>query len=319
MPNVIAHCWYGEVIATKTPAEIISRAIKKNHEIFMLGAQGPDPFYFYHRMPWQSHKKNEYVYNYAEIIHEKHINKTFTHFITQAKASNDDRLIAYVAGFLCHWALDMKCHPYINYETGSLTRNMGNMHQVFETQIDKGIMVMNNMSTRDFQTRKLVKIPKGAYDMIYDLFKPLFKQMDNLDLDYKEMMDSFPVFVQMQGVFYDPNFKKFKWMSRIEKLFGMAGLGTGMMVPAEYDEEMDAMNHKKRLWQDPCTGELHNESFHELATMAVGLALNCLDEFENYLEGKGDVSAIIELIGDRDFSTGLGPGARKKYFKADAQ
>ena len=65
MPNIVAHCWYGDVAITKSNTDRLRKIINKYHGVFLFGCQGPDPFYFYHRIPWQSQKNIHEVRDYG--------------------------------------------------------------------------------------------------------------------------------------------------------------------------------------------------------------------------------------------------------------
>lgn len=320
MPNIIAHMWCGETAYTKTNADLLRKAIREYHGVFMLGCQGPDPFYLYHRMPWQSKKDFKEVLHYGDVLHKEHINETFRMLLEESRESMNHLDIAYVMGFMCHWALDSVAHPYIFYETDSLTEDIGNLHQLFETYIDKGVLIINKLDVTDFQTYKLLKHPEETAQRVFDLLAPIFKKLDNLDLQYCQVAESIRDFHNDQKLFYDPSGRKIKWVGLLENAVGMPGMGTGMMVPQEYDYEMDAMNFRKREWIHPCDITLKStESFEDLLKKGINSSLVLMSMYEDYLKDRISADEILDYIGNRTFDTGMEPGTPMKYFRKDLE
>ncbi|MBQ3374856.1 MAG: zinc dependent phospholipase C family protein [Erysipelotrichaceae bacterium] len=320
MPNIIAHCMCGEKALALTDTELVRNSIQEYHGVFMLGCQGPDPFYLYHRLPWQSKKDFDEVLHYGDVLHKEHINDNFRMMLEESKESMHHLDIAYVMGFMCHWALDHTAHPYIFYETDSLTEDIGSGHQLFETMIDKGVLMINNMNVTEFQTYKLLQHPEETDTRVWNLLRPIFKKLDNLDLTYRQVKDSIADFHNIQKLFYDPKGKKNKWVRILEDALHQHGMATGMMVPKEYDYEMDAMNFRKRAWVHPCDETLRSaDSFREMLEQAVNDTVKLMKLYEGYLKDSVEVEEILDFIGNRTFDTGMQPGVEMKYFRKDME
>lgn len=318
MPNIIAHCWYGDAAGATMADDELRSLIRRHHGVYMLGCQGPDFFYFYHRAPWQSQKHNGEVYRYANILHSEHPNQTFASLVKQVCHSHDEMAEAYVAGFLNHWALDSTAHPYIFYETGSVNGNVGHQHQIFETQIDKALLDANKLTIRDYAPKQLIRHPKGTAEMIWGLLKPLFQAADHLDLPLKAVSDSLASFTDLQGVFYDPAGTKYRLFSGMEKTFNLGPLATSMILPPAYDQKMDAMNYRRAEWHDPCDRTLvSHETFLDLGRRALATAKQALEIYARCLKGQAALGELTDLIGDRTFDTGHVPGREQLWFKAD--
>ena len=318
MPNIVAHCWYGDVAITKANTDRLRKIVNRNHGVFMFGCQGPDPFYFYHRLPWQDQKNIKAVRDYGNTIHKHHISGTFRVFLDITRETQNEEDIAFVAGFMNHWALDHICHPYIFYETDSLTEDIGNYHQVFETMIDKGVLDVNGLKRSDCRTSELLKHPKDAFDRIYEIYKRVFKELDNMDIEKEHVTNSYETFYGMQRVFYDPKGSKYKWVGILENMVKAKGLATSMMIPNEYDDVMDPMNFRHEEWIDPCDNtKKSTESFTDLASKAAGIAIRLMELYDQFLEGKNNGEEILEIIGEKGYDTGMEFSIKKKYFKRD--
>lgn len=318
MPNIVAHCWYGDVAITKSNTDRLRKIINKYHGVFLFGCQGPDPFYFYHRLPWQSQKNIHEVRDYGNIIHKNHISDTFRIFMEYTKETQNGEDIAFVAGFLNHWAVDHICHPYIFYETDSLTEKIGNAHQVFETMIDKGVLDINGLKRSDYRTYKLLKHPDDAFDRIYEIYRRVFKELDNMDIEKEHVINSYSTFYSMQKIFYDPNGRKYKWVGLLENMVKAKGVATSMMIPNEYDSVTDPMNYRHEEWVHPCDNTIRStESFEELAGKAAGIGIILMEKYERYLAGEEDIKEILDIIDDKAYDTGMKNHPKMKYFKRD--
>ncbi len=107
MPNTYAHYRFGQEILRSLPEEK-QHALRKNLPLYLIGQHGPDILFYYH--PLRSNEINAIGYS----VHEW----TGSRFFTQGaeivrNSENPEASYAYLAGFLCHFALDSTCHPYI--------------------------------------------------------------------------------------------------------------------------------------------------------------------------------------------------------------
>ncbi len=320
MPSVLTHCWYGDVAASTTGCSQLQQIIRKNHSSYMMGCQGPDPFYFYHRWPWVSHKRLKLAKRFADLLHKELINSSISMFIEHVKEKNDDMLTAYLCGYLSHWAMDSICHPYIFYRTDSVKDIGDNLHQRFEEQLDRGVLMVNNVATEDYQSRKLCAYPAALPRAVYEMMAPVFSQLAQLELLYEDINESFKDFLKFQKLFYDPSGRKKKYIAAAEKFTNTNGLATDMIMPVEYDDKLDAMNFRQQLWKHPSDDTIcSNESFTDLAARGVERALKVFELLEECLYRDGSVQAVVDFIDDRDFTTGMKPGREMKYFELDGK
>jgi hypothetical protein len=186
--------------------------------------------------------------------------------------------------------------------------------------IDKGVLMINNMEVSDFQTYKLLQHPEETAARVWNLLRPIFRKLDNLDLTYRQVKDSISDFHNIQKLFYDPKGKKNKWVRLLEDSLHQHGMATGMMVPLKYDNEMDAMNFQKRAWIHPCDDTIRSaDSFREMLERSVNDTVKLMKMYEGYLNNTVEVDEILDFIGNRTFDTGMQPGVEMKYFRKDME
>jgi hypothetical protein len=77
-------------------------------QIFNLGCQGPDLLFYFHPT-----KKNP-INQKGGKMHQDKARGFFEESLVAVKKREDLSMLAYLCGFVCHYALDHACHPYIN-------------------------------------------------------------------------------------------------------------------------------------------------------------------------------------------------------------
>ncbi len=317
MPSILAHCFYGDSAIAQCGIDVLMEGVRRNHGLFMLGCQGPDFFYFYHRLPWHTKRRCPQAIKFANILHEEHINKTFSIMLREVRKSRDEKDIVYAAGFLCHWALDVICHPYVYYRTGSRVVNSGPDHRILEAGIDRGVLNENGLKLEDYAPKKLIAHSRDASRHIWRLLKPVFAEADELKLDYRMVDESVEQFHSMYKLLHDPKGTRYHYIGLLERLFKQDGMATSLMIPVNYDEQLDPLNLRHEKWLDPCSGQQHHESFTELAGRAVGLMIQMLRLYVGYLNDTVELSEILEVIGDRSFNSGSRCDLKMQYFRKD--
>lgn len=130
MPSSITH----ELIAMEG-AELLSSAAREAAfcapDYYILGAQGPDLFFFYRPLS----KREE---NFGRMLHRDKIYEWFSALLSSLSAFTGhdfERCLAYALGFCSHLAADVAFHPFVyRYleETGAPKRT----HQLIENDWD---------------------------------------------------------------------------------------------------------------------------------------------------------------------------------------
>jgi hypothetical protein len=88
-----------------------------------LGAQGPDPFFFYGSVPFAFRPFGQTVRSLGGITQHRSVVPPYKAMMDYALKSPDKALLfAYIDGLWMHYALDSACHPYIFYFSGFTDR-----------------------------------------------------------------------------------------------------------------------------------------------------------------------------------------------------
>ncbi len=155
MPGLITHVLCSHQVSNKVDDEI-KELIKKYPSAYYLGSQGPDIFFYY--LPGFLNKE---TLNLGLLLHKRNTNDFLMSLLDNAKLYNDERknvALSYIFGYLTHYGLDSKTHPYIYYKSGF--RQKGNLitmvkslrtslyHRKLDTSIDTLLVKCLTHSTR---------------------------------------------------------------------------------------------------------------------------------------------------------------------------
>ena len=121
MPDVIVHAHMGAEVYEKCGLTV-------DRDIFAFGLLGPDPYLFYRCfIPPFVHRVNRY----SSVMHRTRTGVFLTELARRSRRDPD--VFAYLAGFLCHYALDATTHPYINRKA----KNDIAVHIAIEHRLDQ--------------------------------------------------------------------------------------------------------------------------------------------------------------------------------------
>lgn len=130
MPSTYAHYKFGQDVLQRLPEEL--QTVIKNHlPLYNIGLHGPDILFYYH--PLFRHPVNQLGYR----LHERKAVSFFQNALTALKEMPDPEAgLAYILGFICHFALDSECHTYIEYKIQHSTMT----HTEIESDFDRKLL-----------------------------------------------------------------------------------------------------------------------------------------------------------------------------------
>ena len=157
MPAAYTHDRLGQQIRTLAAGEI-RRIIDTHRQLFTIGLQGPDIFFYY---------KPLFKNTVKEIGHHVHHESGVTFFrrageVVRNHSHNPTEYeahLAYLYGFLCHFTLDVLCHGVIN----RTVKETGVCHSAVESLLDRAFMLRDGVDpARHKPTAHLVPSPENA-------------------------------------------------------------------------------------------------------------------------------------------------------------
>jgi len=161
MPAIYAHYSFGERVLSTLPP-ILSENIRRFKEAFALGTQGPDILFYHHPI-----KKNPTRKKGSDL----HFLSAESFFLRQAKRLLHENLIkvengtllpnsaeaSYVAGFLCHFVLDVFAHPIVY-----ALQATGISHGKIESEFDKFLLRKDQKPIRGYNAAQFVTKENGT-------------------------------------------------------------------------------------------------------------------------------------------------------------
>jgi len=135
MPSIYAHDRFGRELLSVLPEPAKTYA-NKYRELFLIGLQGPDILFFYHPV------FHNYVNRLGYRIHEWQGRKFFQAATRTIRARrHKEASLAYITGVLCHYALDVACHPYIEH----LVRTASLHHCAIEGAFERALIIEDGL------------------------------------------------------------------------------------------------------------------------------------------------------------------------------
>jgi len=287
MPNVWTHLMFAERIAKKTPLDF-----SKEKNLFSLGAQGPD-FFFYHSFwPWKKKKSMEWI---GSKIHTERCGPFLMEMIRYLKKHPDDeRLKNYVFGFISHHILDRQAHPYIIYRSGHDSKR----HSYFEILIDTVLMKeMYQIQTWNTPVYHKINIGDHLPHSIRTMFVHIIENVYQLHISHLDQIidQSYRDMITALKFLYDPSGLK-KRLLRNQ----IASYSYSKQLP-----DKDILNVNHQVWLDPTNKEeVYTDSFYDILDRAEEEGVKILQAIENFLTDAGKIQLVESLIGNISYETG---------------
>ena len=161
MPSTYAHRRFGADVLALLPDGL--RATPEQHrELYDIGLHGPDLMFYYKAL--QSNPVNRL----GNAMHEQKGEVFFTRARTVVENATDkSAALAYALGFVCHFALDSTCHPYVE----AYVRESGVGHCEIETEFDNALMREDGLDPIKFFTASHIKPSRERAEVIAPFYE----------------------------------------------------------------------------------------------------------------------------------------------------
>lgn len=283
MPAFATHEIFGEEALAETGGKLAD-IVEKHKEVFRLGCQGPDLFFFNPFMK-RVHRK----VNLGSRLHTSEVNRFFEVYMEELLAlSNKQGLeigISYFLGFLSHYTLDTQMHPYVFARSGYRTekpdaaRRAFPAHQRLEAVIDqKMLMAKKGIMPSGYYPEKRIHVTEAELCVVARLMSRTLQRIYHLMIFDENIKASYRC---MRGVIrqvYDHTGRKRQQIRSFEaKVLGWPVIAN-MAVADQMPDPRDAMNDRGRKWTSPWdTEETSRSSVWEMYDIA-------LERYQEYYE-----------------------------------
>ena len=309
MPNIITHGLFAKAVYNEISDPELKKIIQAFPREFVIGSNGPDFLFFYKFFQ----KKYLSIRELGNKVHAGHVNEFYDMAFNLIRNQKDEMLkkamISYIAGHLCHWALDSHAHPYIFYKTGSYSGISASMHHRFESMLDAMMLMKIRKETiKTFKFYLLAKQSPYSVKAVSGIYVPIMKDVFNEAISEKQIQDALNDWYKIQTYLYDPTGTKTKILKAYEKKVKQPWLFSGNVVPYKIDETFDVLNEKKEIWCHPTDeSRISHESFMEIFTHAKTDVLEILHHMN-------EKDKVLSLIGNASYDTQESEPKEMKYF-----
>lgn len=160
MPSTYAHYSFANQVIEKLPKPL-SHICYEYKTQFQFGSQGPDFFYFYH-----PERKNHYT-ELGALMHSCTLNRFLRQILPILDLYGTNSMeYAYTLGFICHFALDSYCHPYVI----PAVKELDFAHIAMETEFDRYLMKRNGEDPLSYPLQNLIPLDDKTKDCLHHLF-----------------------------------------------------------------------------------------------------------------------------------------------------
>ena len=135
MPSTYAHYLFGEQVLGRLE-EKQAQLVRAHRQLYDIGLHGPDILFYYH--PLTNNKVNRVGFG----MHGRPAEMFFTS-AKQACLNAPDKAaaLAYAIGFVCHFALDVNCHSYIENKIAVSDVR----HTEIESEFDRALLLQRGI------------------------------------------------------------------------------------------------------------------------------------------------------------------------------
>lgn len=232
--------------------------------------------------------------------HNEDTQAFFLNMVKYIKENNlieDSSVLALLYGHIAHYFFDVNVHPLIFYtDNGSKQVGVIPNHHLIEGYLDsylakkvldKDIMDIKSSYFNKIKltSLKIMKLLNNVYGKVYN-DSTIIKAYQKLLFLFSMLED----FIKNGSISKKMliKFSKFKEFMNINKL--------------DYN---DFHNESKEIYQNPITGEKHNESFMELYNKSIDMTIDALIKVNNYLYKNYSLFSLEKVFTNLSYDTGV--------------
>lgn len=279
MPGLIAHYLCGEEMINSLSNIQLKNLLLRYRQVFNLGTQGPDIFFYYRVWPWTN---NHGVRDIGDTMHEKNVTLFFKEALNYMVNANENikpMLTAYICGYGCHYSLDSNTHPYIFYRTGEDSA----FHRHFETSIDFIMLQrLQNKKPIEIKPHNLIKIKDDEALAIGKMYSYILNKVFDINIEESQIVTAIRDMSSVQRALTDKTGIK-------KKLFKKAPFISNMIYPLNINDDIDYLGNSSFI-------EMFQKSVNESEEICINLYNDSLRETP-LLESQ-------DYVGNRSFTTG---------------
>ena len=291
MPDPTVHVSFGREVLASLPQEVRDAITPVPYTFSLFG---PDVWFLY--KPFGRHESR------GRRMHTTKPGLFLMSLLRRAGTSAAQaEMFSYLAGFMCHYALDSTAHPYIIYLTAE-KHVFPRSHMCLEHALDAAVMQRDGywgekhpLTDHYFPKLRLPEKMRADLDAVYESvygWTGCWADMNRSCLRYRQC---FRIMEHPRG-----------FAARLTRLTKIPVLRS-LMYSESFFLGRDPENEAHRTWHHPFDPTLaSDESFPEMREKARQFAVRIISAAFRYLRyGEGTDESLAALIGDRSYLSGL--------------
>ncbi len=305
MPAFCTHYLFGEEFLLELPTE--KRHNKNFRSAFFYGVHGPDFLLFHRALPTMLGK------SFRKLSTKLHSDNPvpLLEQMQQLMLQNEDNdyIQGYVAGFICHYALDRAVHPYVNFLQEAIIRKekirySGSVvHNRIETNIDRFMLNdrLKIKNARNFSPAEVLSDDKEMLRCISSVMDKAINSLYKTKITQKHIFQAFLDFRKLETRLSNQTY----WRTPLAKIVELPirivkgpALST-LIRSGKLKTGWDYANTTKHKWTNlHLKGMSSQDSFVELYEKAISQAVYMYNEISLG-------SDISEVTGGISFDKGI--------------
>lgn len=146
MPTTYTHHIFGTLVYQQLTEEL-QKKIRADKNLYEIGLHGPDILFYYR--PFEKNRVN----GLGHKMHRESALEFFQRAKRQYQETEQESLLVYITGFICHFMLDSVCHPLVS----DYMKKTGSSHAEIETDLDHVLMEKTHKDPIHFRPSSTVK------------------------------------------------------------------------------------------------------------------------------------------------------------------
>lgn len=300
MPALITHHLFGEESIDRLPAGIVTS--DEERCAFLLGNQGPDPFFFRVRTPYMRD-----CMQLARVMHRSRMSKQFAclrNGVSHLQKHDAQLGRAFTLGLLSHYVLDRNAHPFV-YEQQfgvldadpDLASAASQVHAVIESDLDVLMLQLkrNGATTADYppvsELVTSVRIDKVGGALMSHVARSVY----GLDVGVAEYGGAVADMQMLYRIIEPAGSLKTDVIGKLEGLVSNYSLLASLAHPVTNKQPLRAGNMGHIAWKNPFTEVVSRESFPEVFDRA-------LEDYERAAACFVECADMEQLTGHLNYS-----------------
>lgn len=322
MAGLMAHLICGET-AYKNLNEDSKNIIENHIEVYNIGTQGPDLFFFY-LTSFLSKDTRDIGY----LLHEEKVGTFIRSMATYANKleNEEDKEIAfsYISGYLAHYSLDANTHPYIYYNSGFHVRKSNKpnpiqvgyslLHRKLETSIDKVLKAtLHESSENDQKLWNKLKASDNEVVVLSQMLAYCINDVHAKEIKPVQVARALKFMFHMTRVLSFANKSNHKIGSFTNRLH----LDDNDLKLIEEEQDkfgFDFLNLSHGTWHSPWTkDDEHETSFVDLYNKGVADSFEMMTALFEYKNDEINANELMQVVQNRSLKAGNDCNERVKF------